>query len=372
MSLSGTAVEGYDPRYTFLIFLPSVVITKTYFESCGSDGPTGFASCIVGTMAGILRNESLFAVLACFYLTVSAIATDNPFWYAVTLLEIIFVSKDLRTAVDAVVLPLKSLMNMLLLMMIVFFVFAFYLFMAYSQLFDEGECDGIISCFFFTVYRGGWWDTIAQSFYVSSAQHPSRLLTSTGSSPAAAGSNISVSRGLFDMFFFVLISILMLNMVAGIIIDTFGSIRDTNMQRSGELLNFDFISGLPVEDIKKAARRLSTPKGYEDHAANRQHKWDYSSFIYYVLTKRTMDLSGPESYIKHLIQRKDTRWIPSSRCMLVERAELQDKAEDEDDQALEKMESRLLSSIERSNQRLEKLIREQVATRALLEESEQV
>jgi len=269
---------------------------------------------------------------------------------------------------------------MLLLMLIIFFVFAFYLYMAYDHLFFEGECDGLISCFFFTIYRGGWWDTIAQSFYESSAQSSARLLRGTGS-PAPSGvvadtgadySNISVSRGLFDMFFFVLITILMMSMVSGIIIDTFGSIRDTNIQRSGQHLNFDFISGLPVEEIKNAARRLGIPKGYQDHAANRQHLWDYSSFIYYVQTKRSMDLTGPESYIKHLIERKDWRWIPSSRCMLVERAESQEKAEDEDEQAWEKIEARMMSTIERSNERLSKLIREQVANRALLDESEAV
>merc|ERR1719473_2018823 len=140
---------------------------------------------------------------------------------------------------------------MLFLMLIIFFVFAFYLYMAYAKMFDPGECDGVISCFFFTVYRGGWWDTIAQSFYVSSAKTPSRLLkgsggggsgsggagggstaldtaaaaSTTGTSTAHGTSNISVSRGMFDMFFFILITILMLSMVSGIIIDTFGSIR---------------------------------------------------------------------------------------------------------------------------------------------------
>jgi hypothetical protein len=281
---------------------------------------------------------------------------------------------------------------MLFLMLIIFFVFAFYLYMAYSELFDSGECDGVISCFFFTVYRGGWWDTIAQSFYASSAKTPSRLLkggspgSSTGSSTAldiAAASisttllpndtsNISVSRGLFDMFFFVLITILMLSMVSGIIIDTFGSIRDSNNARSGELLNYDFISGISVEEIKAAARRLGIAKGFQEHAANRQHLWDYSSFIYYVQTKRAMDLTGPESYIKALIQRKDLRWVPASRCMLVERATQAEEEVEEEQQAMEKLENRLLSTIERSHERLAKLVREQVAARAALEESEHV
>jgi len=58
--------------------------------------------------------------------------------------------------------------------------------------------------------------------------------------------------------------------------------------------------------------------------------------------------------------------------MLVERAESQEKAEDEDEQAWEKIEARMMSTIERSNERLSKLIREQVANRALLDESEAV
>jgi len=190
---------------------------------------------------------------------------------------------------------------------------------------------------------------------------PASSATSNADWDPEGDSAISVSRGLFEMFFFILITILMLSMVSGIIIDTFGSIRDTNLQRQTQLSNFDFISGLPVEDIKKSARRLGAPKGYQDHAANRQYMWDYSSFIYYVQTKKTMDLTGPESTVKTLVERKDHRWIPSSRCMLSERAEAQDvEAEEDEQRAWDKVEARVIATIERSNEKLAKILREQL------------
>jgi len=126
LSFSGTKWSGHDPRYTFLIFCPAVLLTKGWFESLGRDGPASYLVCMVGTLARILRNENLLAVTACFYLTVVAIATEDPFWYSITLLEIVIVSSDLRTAVDAVIKPFKGLVNMMFLMVIVVFIFAFY------------------------------------------------------------------------------------------------------------------------------------------------------------------------------------------------------------------------------------------------------
>jgi len=364
LSISGSAVQGYDPRYTFLIFWPVVVLTKKWFVFLGSDGPTTISSCVVGTLSGILGNESLLSTGACTYLSTVAMITNNPFWYAVTLLEIIFLSSDLRTIVNAVYLPFRGLLQVFFLMLIVFCIFAFYLFMAYSEFFQEGECDGLLSCFFFTIYRGGWWHTIAESFAAKSATTPSRLLSSEMS-------NISVSRGLFDISFFVLISILFFSMVAGLVIDTFGAMRDTKMRRQGELANYDFISGLPIADIKKAARRLGIPKGTEEHCNNRQHLWDYSSFVYYLQNKKENDLAGAESYVKNLVERKDNRWIPSGRCMMIERAEIVDRAENEDGEVWDKLEKKIIQTVEKSNDRLAKLIREQVAARAALEEAEE-
>jgi len=367
LSISGTAVSGYDPRYTFLIFLPSLLATKLFFESLGGDGPSSYATCILGTLAGIMRNETLFADVICFYLARVSVINEDPFWWSVTLLEVIFVSAELRTAVDAVVIPFKALMNMVALMLIAFFIFGFYAFYAYSDIYKSGECDGLLSCSFFTLYAG-MWEPLAiylQGNMEANKEAAGARLLKTRVEGGGGGdmSDISISRGLYDASFFILITVLMLSMVSGIIIDQFGSIRDANNERRDLLQNFDFISGCQVEDLKKAARRLNIAKGYEDHSSSRQNMWDYSSFIYYVQNKRQMDLTGPESYIKHCLQRKDNRWVPAARCMLLERAEQQDKEEDDGDQAVEKLEARLMAQIERSTEKLGKLVREQMGTR---------
>ena len=45
-------------------------------------------------------------------------------------------------------------------------------------------------------------------------------------------------------------------------------------------------------------------------------------FIYYVLEKDVMECSGPEAYVKQLVENgPDLRWLPVGRAMLVEQAE---------------------------------------------------
>jgi len=81
------------------------------------------------------------------------------------------------------------------------------------------------------------------------------------------------------------------------------------------------MSGLPWEQIDKAARKLGIADGFHEHVEYRQNKWDYASFIFYIQMKKAEEFTGLESYAWGLMEVKDNQWIPSSRSMFVENAE---------------------------------------------------
>lgn len=58
-------------------------------------------------------------------------------------------------------------------------------------------------------------------------------------------------RFFFDNVYFIILMIIMINIVAGIIIDTFGSLREELLNYTFDLGNYCFICGFDAETIDK-------------------------------------------------------------------------------------------------------------------------
>ena len=78
------------------------------------------------------------------------------------------------------------------------------------------------------------------------------------------------SRIVFDFLFFVVINILVLNLILGMIIDTFSHLRERELEKTKKLMNFCLTCGLPKVSFKEIimllykplhARRTSYPMG---------------------------------------------------------------------------------------------------------------
>lgn len=73
--------------------------------------------------------------------------------------------------------------------------------------------------------------------------------------------------------------IIMINIVAGIIIDTFGTLREELNKYTFDLGNFCFICGFDKEKIEKSSRRL---RGFEFHISDDHYMWNYLFYIAYI------------------------------------------------------------------------------------------
>jgi hypothetical protein len=173
---------------------------------------------------------------------------------------------------------------------------------------------------------------------------------------------LSISRAAFDYLFFWVFTILIFSMVSGVIIDTFGAIRDEQDERKEKLSNYCFISGLPGEQIDKAGRKIGIADAFREHIEYHQNKWDYASFIFYIQVKNAEDCTGLESYANELLAAEDNRWIPSSRSMFVEQAEdisgHTDQKEEGNDTGKESKDSDSIAQLEQGQEKLTSSMRE--------------
>merc|ERR1712224_42666 len=136
-------------------------------------------------------------------------------------------------------------------------------------------------------------------------------------------------RAVFDLLFFFSISVILFNIIAGIIIDMFGALRDQTNEREDKLQNYCLVSGLSRFEIDNAAIKVQAMQegssgsrnalvsggGYDEHIKDRHHIWDYMYFLFYLRSKDATEYTGPEKLIKHLDATHDVRWLPVGRVM---------------------------------------------------------
>ena len=81
-----------------------------------------------------------------------------------------------------------------------------------------------------------------------------------------------LGRMVFDLFFWVLIAVIIMNLVLGIIVDTFSQLRSERERNLDEISNYCFICGLPAFSFHEASG------GFHNHHRREHNMWDY---VYY-------------------------------------------------------------------------------------------
>ena len=111
-----------------------------------------------------------------------------------------------------------------------------------------------------------------------------------------------MARVFYDLLFFFIVIIIVLNLIFGVIIDTFADLRSEKQTKEEILKNSCFICGLNRADFDN---RTVT---FEHHINNEHNMWDYLYFIVLLKVKDPTEFTGPESYVAEMIKvRNSTR-----------------------------------------------------------------
>ncbi|XP_062854005.1 inositol 1,4,5-trisphosphate receptor type 1 [Trichomycterus rosablanca] len=117
------------------------------------------------------------------------------------------------------------------------------------------------------------------------------------------------ARVIYDLLFFFLVIIIVLNLIFGVIIDTFADLRSEKQRKEEILKTTCFICGLERD---KFDNKTVT---FEEHIKEEHNLWHYLYFIVLVRVKDSTEYTGPESYVAQMIKEHNLDWFPRMRAM---------------------------------------------------------
>ncbi|KAM4748677.1 LOW QUALITY PROTEIN: inositol 1,4,5-trisphosphate-gated calcium channel ITPR2 [Rhinophrynus dorsalis] len=117
------------------------------------------------------------------------------------------------------------------------------------------------------------------------------------------------ARVVYDLLFYFIVIIIVLNLIFGVIIDTFADLRSEKQKKEEILKTTCFICGL--ERDKFDNKTVS----FEEHIMSEHCMWHYLYFIVLVKVKDPTEYTGPESYVAQMIAEKNLDWFPRMRAM---------------------------------------------------------
>ena len=163
-----------------------------------------------------------------------------------------------------------------------------------------------------------------------------------------------VWRVIFDMSFFIIMIILLLNLIFGMIIDSFGEIRDQKSSNDEDQKNVCFICGIERSEFERHTN-------YEEHILNDHNPWAYVYYIVYLLDRyktAKVEMTDIENLVLEKYNQKDIGWIPIGKSLTLERIHAKEelKKEDEIEKLTKKVDFLTKKEVEKEEE-IEKLMK---------------
>lgn len=269
---------------------------------------------IVNTSKNILQ-EVLLSYYICFAVFAILGALLHPFFFAFHLFDIMIGNKTLLSVVKSVWRPKYSLFLTILMFVIFVYVFATFGYIYFADQYKNSLGRGFESiwdCFVLIMDKSFKYDGGIGSYLSKGNEN--------ADNNASEYIQLDFKRLAYDNLFVILLMIIMINIVSGIIIDTFGSLRDEEKEYSENIKEFCFVCGYNREMLDKVSQNKN---GFMDHIYKEHYQWNYLFYIAYILDKKETEYTGLESYLAHLIKRMDISWFPCHRAMIFNEAGVQ-------------------------------------------------
>ena len=145
---------------------------------------------------------------------------------------------------------------------------------------NSESCSTTVSCFWFMFYSqmaGGGGDLKGEM----------RV--------ASPGGGQYLARMAYDSIFFVWVGIILMNIITGLMLDTFGAMRENEARRKDIRSSECFMCGL--------LRSEYTIGSFEDHQHVEHDPWLYVHFVAYLLAKDPSKDTGVESFVRAQVLR---------------------------------------------------------------------
>ncbi|GAN04326.1 conserved hypothetical protein [Mucor ambiguus] len=271
----------------------------------------------------------------------SAIGLVYPGFYSLHLLDFVFRDSILQGVISSITLNVHSISRTAILGIIVIYIHSIVAYMYFRKEFDVAKglfCGSLMECFVTVLSHG-----VRSGGGIGDILEPDEFHKPSG------------WRTMFEMSFYLVVVVFLLNAIFGIIFDTFGHLRDERSSIQQDMKNSCFICSIPAVEFQRHAK-----KGFEDHIKNDHNIWQYLFFLVHLRNKDRTEYTGPESYVAGCLKNADYSFFPINRALGLATDE-QDDTERLD--RLEEMNQQLLDKLAKLEEHLDKLTDHQIRSR---------
>ncbi|KAH3809582.1 hypothetical protein DPMN_137955 [Dreissena polymorpha] len=254
------------------------------------------------------------------------------YFFAFHLLHITVMNQLLKRVIQAVTTNGLSLCLVALLGLAIFYIYALLLFAFYSPIWtreDGKHCQTVYECYVSVIHHG-----LADSVYNQFTGHYGNDF------PKAVGVTF------FDVSFFIIITTIGLNIIFGIIVDTFSQLRDSKWEIDKDMQTNCFICSRESYDFERHGG------GFFKHTKEEHYQWAYLFFFIHLDETRPNDYSALELYVFKMLMEKNYDFFPTNRALSLE------KEEDTNEQRMEHLQQQIDYLVTKMKDQEAELLRE--------------
>ena len=216
------------------------------------------------------------------------------------LLPILYINKTLKSIIISVQLNYKQFLLAMSLSFLIIYVFSNIYFFFQNSDFDDvvdyyndNYCKTLVYSFLNALdyglrARGGIGDSAKRISFLKNRKH-------------------YITRLILDDIYFLLIVIIMIDLVFGIIINSFDELRHRNQKNNTDMENYCLICN---------SNRLLLEKmriNFNDHINNYHNCWNYIEYMISLKLKDIQDLNTLNQYVRAKIERNDISFLPTCK-----------------------------------------------------------
>ena len=241
-------------------------------------------------------------IVCIFFITIKNSQIIN----AILLFPILYLSKTLKSIIISVQLNYKQFLVTFFLIFIIIYVFSnLYFFFHNSDFivefdnYNDNYCKTLVFSFLNALdyglrARGGLGDSAKRISFLKNQRH-------------------YLSRLFLDDIFFILIIIIMIDLVFGIIINSFDELRHRNQKNKSDKQNYCLICNSNRKLLEKM--RIN----FNDHISNFHNIWNYVEYMISLKIKDIHDLNTISQYVRGKIEKKDITWLPTYKDKVIKK-----------------------------------------------------
>jgi hypothetical protein len=264
----------------------------------------------------------------------------HPFFFAFHLYEVMNQFKTCRIFIQSIIVPYQQLILAFIFYNILIYEYAVLGYFFFWQWFVDAKAED-------SLHVGHYCDSLYMCYVT--------VFDETNKEPGGVGSYLDFFdeeaafkdpyRPIYDITFRLVVPIIMLSIVKGIIVDTFGALRELEQEKTEDMESRCFVCGIERDSFDKIQS-----KTFLEHIKESHNMWDYVHFLVFINQKSKTELNGEEYYVYNDYKRGKYQWIPNKMCL-----EINDNEEDDINQKINDKLDVLKDSVQKMTKDYEKV-----------------